>query len=1119
MEELYVMKVAARKAKKSKKTLPRVAEEALLRETRSQEHIFSLNCVGQEGSWGVEPKMGDQSQIMDSVIATPRASSNGSIFWVTPTQYNPQTGTYQTHYYSDDLVKSGTVSVGTPTWKNNSVIPQAIPSSGINCKSVAAPVLIPPPQSRNLATFEDPVVKIPDGIKELEFEDDDDQSVVDIKQLNHNFEYDSENGDNSNRAKNVVDAVVALGHVLVKDLQRAVPNLKSGGSSIFESCLAGSNADISKDELSFSPKNILRDSMRNNVDVKPHLLPNGVTMQELIATGDSDSLTGSRNRKAITLSSSTLLSSELFFDQQKFPKLTLVSCEDSGTFSSGLRFQKDAIKRLNSDFGDSPLCFISFIDCPSQLFTDLLLNPNLESSPVHKTRRSDSSRAGEQDFGDKNTLVDLYYWYKDEQFIYLLLDFKISKIPKFHDVLLALANSISSTVVMNNLGVISQRSLNELSIIMDLQKRFEHRQERIINRLINESGSGNLVSRVDDARYSTPERKEAEEEKKGTQRGEEYKTVQENPLLLLTPRYKPSLRSETINDFKQSEGLHSESKVGHDTLRTLICTLKTTPRPCLIWLLHDFNYLLYDNSSNMILNSIDYFETLMTELGCGYECEESKIDHFENLKLYIRSFYAMKECYTLVSPFGGGDFGAEARIRMDHLKQVSCFRQRVLGMSRNHALNHKLGQFNSTLTVHRYLSIFFESLNGSVSSKSTTANEDIGELSELVQRRFCERILVDLDEYYSSENKKLSDALPMSEGVLMEEVTGIKSRCLHLYKEYTSTLIDTDIYIDYKIQLQNSLKAREEQTVRENSEVSVKYCTVYLNEISKKKVLSKLYGAARTNKGSFEEGASSIGSCGGAVGTVPGLSNKQYTILDFERDLDEIYSTMLSSLSEKIPKEILLNCFLNMANQLRHEWYQNSNDGGNKGVGQFDSAITGSKIGIENCFGGSGGMTGAGMNVSKLDDELVRKMETPEMLVSRLNTNLEEIDSEYNAYTLIQKKELLEDILLEATKKKDRMGDYYPGDQLYGLDCIISGVQERLDAVNTERKSILDNNEMQRQLLLKEKSKRWKRLFPCLKKKMDYSGSSLNARGSNNHNHSGQMSEVNVIVNSMNDSY
>ena len=313
--------------------------------------------------------MGDHNQVMDSVIATPRASSNGSIFWVTPTQYNPQTGTYQTHYYSDDLIKSGTVSVGTPTWKNSSVGTQNVlkSHSGMS-KSVAAPVLIPPPSAhgRNMVNYEEPVVRIPEGIRELEYEDDDDQSVVDIKQLNKSYEYDSENGDNSNRAKNVVDAVVALGHVLVKDLQKAVPNITQSGSTIFESCLAGSN-NLLDNELTLSPQNILRDTLKNNINnLKPHLLPDGLTLQELPKSNNNRNINlmekRNMNKNMINLPSSTLLSPDLFFDQNKYPKMTLVSYDSSNSKTGGLVFESETIKALNSDFSDLPLCIISLFD-------------------------------------------------------------------------------------------------------------------------------------------------------------------------------------------------------------------------------------------------------------------------------------------------------------------------------------------------------------------------------------------------------------------------------------------------------------------------------------------------------------------------------------------------------------------------------------------------------------------------------------------------------------------------------------------------------------------------------------------------------------------------------------
>ncbi|KAJ1612781.1 hypothetical protein OIY81_1147 [Cryptosporidium canis] len=1047
--------------------------------------------------------MGDHSQIMDSVIATPRASSNGSIFWVTPTQFNPQTGTYQTHYYSDDLVKSGTVSVGTPTWKNSSMVPQSIPSSNVNSKSVAAPVLIPPPQSRNLANFEDPVIKIPDGIMELEYEDDDDQSVVDIKQLNQNFDYDSENGDNSNRAKNVVDAVVALGHVLVKDLQKAVPNLKNSGSSIFESCLAGSSVAGLESELAFSPKNILRDTLKNNTQVKPHLLPNGVTMQELITSGGNlGSSPDRRSARMANLTSSTLLSSELFFDQARFPKMSLVSYEQSSGSKHAIRLNKDAIKRLNSDFGDSPLCFISFVDCPSDLFSTLLLNPDLESSSVQKMVNRELLERQQSVNGGANSLVDLYYWYKDEEFIYLLLDFKVSMVPSLHDILLILANSISSTVVMNNSGIINQQSFTKLEAVVNLQKEFESRQEKIINKLIQEEKRSDLGGNsLKAGGFNTPPREFGDEST------EDFKTAQGNPLLLLTPRYKPTLRSETINDLKQVKDQDQEEMDKNvsqcTTHRALLCTLKTTPRPYLVWLLHDFNFLLYDTANSMILNSIDYFETLMTEIGCGYECDDSQIAYFEGLKLYLRSFYTMKECHTLVSPYTMDS--SERRVRMDHMKQISCLRQRLLGISKNHAISHKLGQYNSSLTVNRYLSIFFKVLE-------SNETQNLSEMSEMVQRRFCDRILVDVNEFYVAENKKLMESLPMNETVLKEMIKETRSKCMHLYKEYTSTLIDTDIYVDYKILLQSELQGRENETIKDNLDISVRYCTTYLNEIAKKSISSRLQGGVRSNSTSMEGLSNRNGINSNTMATLS--SRRQYGILDLEKDLDEIYTRMLSSLDEKIPREISLNCFLKVANELRREWYQ-VNGGGNAG---FDSGSTGmgggEKIGIENCFGVSNG-SGGGVN-GRLDDEFIRRMETPEMLVSRLSGDLEDIDSEYNGYSLMQKKELLEEILLEATKKKDRLSDFYTSDQLYSLDCLISTVQEKLDAVNTERKSILDNNEMQRQMLLKQKQKRWRKLFPCLRKNMSYNANSLNSN-SNVNNFSGV--NVNDVNHSVNESY
>ncbi|KAH8584818.1 guanylate-binding n-terminal domain containing [Cryptosporidium sp. chipmunk genotype I] len=1034
--------------------------------------------------------MTDHSQIMDSVIATPRASSNGSIFWVTPTQFNPQTGTYQTHYYSDDLVKSGTVSVGTPTWKNNSMVPQEIPSSNVNSKSVAAPILIPPPQSRNLANFEDPVIRIPDGIKELEFEDDDDQSVVDIKQLNQNFDYDSENGDNSNRAKNVVDAVVALGHVLVKDLQKAVPNLKSSGSSIFESCLAGPNISGLENELAFSPKNILRDTLRNNTQVKPHLLPNGVTMQELIASGGEMGNSPDKNFKKMSnmLSSSTLLSSELFFDQNKYPRMSLIIYEPSNNNNKAIQLNQETVKRLNSDFGDSPLCFISLVDCPSELFSTLLLNPDLESSSVQRIINKELSERQQNIANDQSSLVDLYYWYKDEEFIYLLLDFKISMIPKLHDILLILANSISSTVVMNNSGIINQESLKKLVPIMDLQKEFESRQEKIINKLVNNNKPGGINSNnsMKSGEFSTPPREIAENLK-----DDDFKTAQANPLLLLTPRYKPTLRSETFNDFNQiTEQELDKNNINHGTPRALLCTLKTTPRPYLVWLLHDFNFLLYDTANSMILNSIDYFETLMTELGCGYECEDSQITYFENLKLYLRSYYTMKECHTLVSPYTIDN--SERKIRMDHMKQIACLRQRLLGISKNHAISHKLGQYNSSLTINRYLSIFFKVLNNN-------KTENLSELNEIVQRRFCDRILMDVNDYYAVENMKLLESLPMSEAALKDEIKEIRSKCMHLYKEYTSTLIDTDIYIDYKIQLQSELQERKSGTIKENLNISVKYCTTYLNEIAKNNISNKLYNGVTSNNTSFEGLSSKNGIAN---------SRKQYSILDLEKDLDDIYLTMLNSLNDKIPREISLNCFLKVANELRHEWYQ-VNGGENNVDLNLVNGKGGDKIGIENCFGGNNSI-----NNSKFDDEFMRRMETPEMLVNRLNADLEEIDSEYNGYSLMQKKELLEDILLEATKKKDRLSDFYKSNQLYGLDSLIAAVQDRLDVVNTERKSILDNNEMQRQMILKQKHKRWRKLFPCLKKNINYDVNSMNLNNSSANNCNNiQMNDMNHSVN------
>ncbi|KAK9174515.1 hypothetical protein CmeUKMEL1_01295 [Cryptosporidium meleagridis] len=1038
--------------------------------------------------------MTDHSQIMDSVIATPRASSNGSIFWVTPTQFNPQTGTYQTHYYSDDLVKSGTVSVGTPTWKNNSMVPQAIPSSNINSKSVAAPILIPPPQSRNLANFEDPVIRIPEGIKELEYEDDDDQSVVDIKQLGQNFDYDSENGDNSNRAKNVVDAVVALGHVLVKDLQKAVPNLKNSGSSIFESCLAGSNISGLENELAFSPKNILKDTLRNNTQVKPHLLPNGVTMQELIASGGNIGSSPDKRFKKMSsmLSSSTLLSSELFFDQNKFPRMSLITYEPSHNYNKAIQLNQEAVKRLNSDFRDSPLCFISLIDCPSELFSTLLLNPDLESSPVQKMINKELSDRQQHITNNQNSLVDLYYWYKDEEFIYLLLDFKISMVPNLHNILLILANSISSTVVMNNSGIINQESLKKLVPIMDLQKEFESRQEKIINKLVNNIKSGGINNNNNSTRsgeFNTPKREAGQELK-----DDDFKTAQANPLLLLTPRYKPTLRSETFNELNQiTEQELDKSNLNHGTPRTLLCTLKTTPRPYLVWLLHDFNFLLYDTANNMILNSIDYFETLMTELGCGYECEDSQITYFENLKLYLRSYYTMKECHTLVSPYTIDN--SERKIRMDHMKQIACLRQRLLGISKNHAISHKLGQYNSSLTINRYLSIFFKVLNNN-------ETENLSELNEIVQRRFCDRILMDVNDYYLSENSKLMESLPMNESALKYEIKEIRSKCMHLYKEYTSTLIDTDIYIDYKIQLQSELQDRENDTIKENLNISVKYCTTYLNEIAKKNISNRLYNGTKSNNTSFESLNNKNSNAN---------SRKQYSILDLEKDLDDIYLTMLDSLNNKIPKEISLNCFLKVANELRHEWYQVNGNGNNMGLSSSSvngKGVGNDKIGIENCFGSNNN------GINKFDDEFMRRMETPEMLVNRLNGDLEEIDSEYNGYSLMQKKELLEDILLEATKKKDRLSDFYNSSQLYGLDNLITAVQDRLDVVNTERKSIMDNHEIQRQMILKQKHKRWRKFFPCLKKNINYDVNAINNTANNCNN-----IQVNEINHSIDESY
>ncbi|KAH7647073.1 hypothetical protein FG379_002764 [Cryptosporidium bovis] len=1011
--------------------------------------------------------MGDHSQVMDSVIATPRASSNGSIFWVTPTQFNPQTGTYQTHYYSDDLVKSGTVSVGTPTWKNNSMVPHNMSKSygGVN-KSVAAPILIPPPvQSRNVSNYDEPVVRIPEGIKELEYEeDDDDQSVVDIKQLNKSCEYDSENGDNSNRAKNVVDAVVALGRVLVKDLQRAVPNISQGGSKIFDNCLAGSN-NLLDNELTFSPRNILRDTLKDNANnVRPHLLPNGLTLQELPKSSNQNV-----NSNIINLSSSTLLCSDLFFDQNKYPRLTLVSYDSSNLKTNGLQFENETIKRLNTDFSDLPLCIISLIDCKDGLFSKLLLTPDLEYSPNLNSYLNSNNLNSQK----RISLVDLYYWYKDEEFIYLLLDVKASIIPKLHDILILFVNSISSCVIMNNTGIINQESLNKLSLIGELQKQFERRQDEIITKLLkinkNEEGDANNG-------YNTPKRRgeslNSVNNKNDDNIDSKY-SAQGNPLLLLTPRYKPILDSESKNNRQSMNSEDNDVVINKNvgsiknTTRNLLCTLRTTPRPYFIWMLHDFNYILYDKTNNMIWNSIDYFETLLNELGCGYDADKTRISYYENLKLYIRSYYAMKECHTLVSPYNESDKNNGNMLRIDHLKQISCFRQRLLGISKNHALSYKIGQYNSSSSIKRFISIY-------VSVLENMASNNISEISEVVQKRFCDRILDDIGDYYVSEHAKLIDMLPMSESLLKERIVETKTKCMYLYKEYTSKYIDTDIYIDYKIKLQNYLQKREDETLAENSRISVKYCKTYLKEISDKTILSK-----------FNCKSNGVVKSRSDIGLSDFNDDKRnktpYLIFDLEKDLEELHNTMLTSLSDKVPKEVSLNCFLELANRLRNEWYSLNKI---KDDSKVSTDLLKGRISVENCFGGnsiSGGVSSIRLS-HNMDNEFLRRMETPEMLVNRLSNNLDEIDSDYNCYTIMQKKELLEDILLEALKKKDRLGDFYDENKLCELDSLITTVQDKLDVVNTERKSMLDNDEMQRQVILRQKRKNWRRIFSCFKR-------------------------------------
>ncbi|KAH8740327.1 hypothetical protein FG386_002839 [Cryptosporidium ryanae] len=1049
--------------------------------------------------------MNEHIQVMDSVIATPRASSNGSIFWVTPTQFNPQTGTYQTHYYSDDLVKSGTVSVGTPTLKNNSMIQQNASKSysGVS-KSVAAPILIPPPtQGRNVGNYDEPIVRIPDGIRELEYEDDDDdQSVVDIKRLSKSYDYDSENGDNSNRAKNVVDAVVALGRVLVKDLQKAVPNISRSGSKIFDNCLAGSNN--LDNELTFSPRNILRDTLKDNGNnIRPHLLPNGLTLQELPKSSIN------KNMNIVNLSSSTLLCSDLFFDQNKYPKLTLVSYDSSNTKTNGLIFEDETISRLNKDFSDLPLCIISLVDCKNELFSKLLLTPDLEYNTnldSHLVNNNDTRQIQK-----RISLVDLYYWYKDEEFIYLLLDVKASVIPKLHDVLMLFSNSISSCVIMNNNGIINQESLNKLSLVCELQKKFEKRHDEIITKLLktNENKENDAIN----GEYNTPKRSgELVNDIKNNSIEESadlrYST-QRNPLLLLTPRYKPTLNFESNSNSNKSISDNSETTIDKDKcgkkniVRNLLCTLKTTPRPYFIWMLHDFNYILYDKTNNMIWNSIDYFETLLNELGCGYDCDKTKIGYYENLKLYIRSYYTMKECHTLVSPYNENN-NVNSMLRVDHLKQVSCFRQRLLGISKNHALSYKIGQYNSSSSIKRFIGIYVSVLEEMISS-------EISEINEAVQKKFCDKILDDIDSYYVNENKKLVDMFPMNENLLKERIVEIKIRCLHLYKEYTSKYIDTDIYIDYKIKLQNNLQKKEKETFIENSRISVKYCNTYLKEISDKTILNKF--KSNNVRSRSDIGFSDLND--------DRSSKTPYLILDLEKDLDELCNIMLTSLSDKIPKEISLNCFLELANKLRHEWYS-INKIKNNGKIQNNDVFMGGRISIENCFGGksssiSGGGIGMSMKLShNMDDELLRKVETPEMLVNRLSSNLEEVDSEYNCYTVMQKKELLEDILLEALKKKDRLGDFYDEDKLHNLDSLITMVQDKLDVVNLERKSILDNDEIQRQMILKQKRKNWRRIFSCFKKNNE-----LENMRYNHDNNGGNIDDYNVThsVNNHNDMY
>ncbi|KAL7069550.1 hypothetical protein ACR3K2_01480 [Cryptosporidium serpentis] len=971
--------------------------------------------------------MPEPNQATDSVVATPRASNDGSIFWVTPTQFNPQTGTYQTHYYANDLVRSGTVSVGTPTWKNSSV-PRPTTNFG---RPVAAPILIPPP-SRNLANFEDPVVRIPEGIRELDDEDDDNQSVVDIKQLGRNYDSDSENGDNGNRAKSVVDVVVALGHVLVKDLQKAVPTITQNGNALFESCLAAPNAN---DEMIFSspirPNNTRK---HQKILAKPHLLPYGLTLQEAPA----NSTMSLDTYMSQGLSASTL-ESDMFYDQSRYPPLNFILYDN---LAGNLFLDNQIMKKLVMEFGDSPLCFISLINCPDKLFKDFLLapDPNIVEDNLNSPNNLGIGRSNKLNICK---IADLYYWCRDEEFIYILLDFNLDKIPKYHDVLVLFANMISSCIIFNNKGVINQNSLLSLKIISDLQQGIVIRQNALIDQLLNPEESHETNPNGTPNHFNI------------------QKDSNVNPLLLLTPRFKPNMNLDYQNNGNNenkefSENQNSEEReIDHLNLsinetprRNLLCTLKTNPRPSFIWLLHDFNYILYDN--NVIWSSVDYLETLLNELGCGYECPEDQMNYFEILKTNIRSFYSMKECHVLVSPFKDSKKVSSQKLGNDYVRQVLCIRQRILGLSKNQALRHKLGQYNSSGTINRYTSVFFEILKKNSQTNIADINVDI-------QNTLCSNILTEINEYFISElRREINDILPIKDTDIKDKMNEIESKCMYLYKEYTSTLIDTDIYIDNKIKLKNQIKICENKAINENHNIGIKYCNSYIEEITDKTITEKL----NSNKKIISMASRNKNND----------NTNFYSLIELEHDLEELYTTINMNLSDKLSTEIILDCFLKYANEIRHQWYKIS--GGYTTDSDTSRQIIASKLNSQN--------------------DLTKKIETPEILANRLNACLDDLYTEYNSLNIMQKKELLEDILLEAIKKKDRLGDFYSAKDLCDIDYIINTVQEKLDEVNTERQNILDNEELQRQFILKNKQSKWRRLFSCFYKNSTYENAAMN---------------------------